>query len=37
LYYEREFGRPLDELRALWRIERAPASADGRVGVDDPA
>jgi len=37
LYYEREFGRPLDELRALWRIERAPASADGRGGVDDPA
>ena len=26
LYYEREFGRPLDELRALWRIECAPAS-----------
>ena len=30
-------GRRLDELRALWRIERAPASAVGRVGVDDPA
>ncbi len=25
LYYEREFGRPLDELRALWRIECAPS------------
>ena len=27
LYYEREFARPLNELRARWRIERAPRAS----------